>query len=197
VSCSLPADTIAYLPSCSWWGPFFCGRVSCHIYSSATQRPELQDACLCLSLFCPPPFEILHFCPFLVPTPATCATSSCSLPRAPSALGATGALASFGSRWSPGTTSCSSSGLSLLDMCAELLPHLPPQQGTESHHIACRPALPGDVCFPGFLYFLLKVRVKIYFNKIFLLRVRVKFSKPWFGRGLVVNKRLAWRDGAG
>ena len=123
MSCSLPADTISYLPSCSWWGPFFCGRVSCHIYSSATQRPELRDACLCLSLFRQPPFEILQFCPFLVPTPATCATSSCSLLRAPSALGATGALASFGSRWSPGTTSCSSSGLSLLDMCAELFPH--------------------------------------------------------------------------
>ena len=34
------------------------------------------------------------------------------------------------------------------------------------------------------------------FYKI-LLKVRVKFLKPCFERGLVVNKMLAWSDGAG
>lgn len=72
MTCFLPVDTIAYLPSCSWWAPFFCGHVSCHIYSSATQEPELGDACLCLPLFCQPPFKIHHFCPFLIPTPHLC-----------------------------------------------------------------------------------------------------------------------------
>lgn len=126
MSCSLPADTIVYLPSCSRWAPFFCGCVSCHIYSSATQRPELRDACLCLSLFCQPRFKIPHFCPFLVPTPAT-VTSSCSLPRAPSALGATGSSYLLWKWVEPrDTTSCSSSGLSVLNVCrAPSPPYLP------------------------------------------------------------------------
>ena len=152
-----------------------------------------MHVCVCLSFVSLPlksTISVLSSSP-----PPTCVTSSCSLPRA-RALGATGSSCLLWKWVGPrDTASCSSSGLSL-DTCLELLPHPTSPAG---HRVTphCLPPCPswGHVLSRIFIL-LIKSEGEGLFYKI-LLKVRVKFLKPCFERGLVVNKMLAWSDGAG